>query len=128
MLTVIFNQRKINYRPVYGTEAILFKTTKPNPMKYFICCIALFFAIESNAQTVEPIPLLTLEEAIAIGLQNNYDIIISKNDVRIASNNNSIIMAGFLPTASLNATQNNSINNTRQEFFNGTIQEGNNAG
>ncbi len=97
-------------------------------MKYFICCIILLLVIESNAQTAEPAPLLTLEEAIAIGLQNNYDIIISKNDVRIASNNNSIIMAGFLPTAAINVSQNNSINDTRQEFFNGTVQEGNNAG
>jgi outer membrane protein len=82
----------------------------------------------SIAAQIEPAPVLTLEEAIAIGLKNNFDIIIAKNEAQIASKNNSLITTGFVPSLSGNLAQNNSISNTRQEFFNGTEQQGDNAG
>ena len=47
---------------------------------------------QSKAQGV-----LTLEEAIAIGLEKNYGIQISKNTVEQAENNHSLGNAGFLP-------------------------------
>lgn len=46
--------------------------------------------------------LLTLEEAIATALKNNYDILLSKNDSAIAALDYSYRNAAFLPT--LNAT------------------------
>jgi outer membrane protein len=61
--------------------------------------------------------ILTLPDAVRIGLENNYSIIIQKNDAQIASNNNTIGNAGFLPAVTLNATQNNTITNTHQETF-----------
>ncbi len=61
--------------------------------------------------------ILTLQDAIRLGLENNYSIIISKNDAEIAANNNTIGNAGFLPGVNLTATQNNTITNTVQETF-----------
>ena len=61
--------------------------------------------------------VLTLSDAIRIGLENNYSIIIEKNNAQIASNNNTLGNAGFLPDLNLSATQNNTITNTHQETF-----------
>jgi outer membrane protein TolC len=67
--------------------------------------------------------ILTLPDAIRIGLENNYSIIIQKNDAQIASNNNTLGNAGFLPEISLNATQNNNITTTHQETATGSIKD-----
>lgn len=61
--------------------------------------------------------MITLSDAVRIGLENNYSIIIQKNDAQISSNNNTIGNAGFLPSLNLSATQNNTITNTVQETF-----------
>lgn len=45
---------------------------------------------------------LNLEEAIALGLKNNFSIQIANNDTKIATNNNTLGNAGFLPTVGLN--------------------------
>jgi len=50
---------------------------------------------------------LSLGDALAIGLENNYQIRISDENVRIAENNNSWGAAGMWPTISLGAAQNN---------------------
>lgn len=57
---------------------------------------------------------LSLQEAISIALQNNYDIKISKNVVSIAKNNANIGNAGMLPNLNGNYTNGGSIQNTRQ--------------
>ena len=43
-------------------------------------------------------PTMTLEEAIALGLKNNYDIRIARNQAKISANNKGLGLAGFLPT------------------------------
>ncbi|MEN8224997.1 MAG: TolC family protein [Bacteroidota bacterium] len=50
---------------------------------------------------------ISLADAIAIGLENNYQIRISDETVRIAENNNSWGAAGMFPSISLGAFQNN---------------------
>ena len=67
--------------------------------------------------------ILTLAEAIRIGLENNYSIMVTRNDALVASNNNTIGNAGFLPAVTLNATQNNTITNTHQETAAGNIND-----
>lgn len=57
---------------------------------------------------------LTLQEAISIALQNNYDIKISKNVSSIAKNNANIGNAGMLPNLTGSYTNGGSIQNTRQ--------------
>jgi len=57
---------------------------------------------------------LSLQEAITIALQNNYDIKINKNQVDIAKNNANIGNAGMLPNLTGSYTNGGSIQNTRQ--------------
>lgn len=48
--------------------------------------------------------LLTLEEAISVGLESNYNVQLFRNLSEIAENNRSLGNAGFLPTISATAT------------------------
>jgi outer membrane protein len=57
---------------------------------------------------------LSLQEAITIALQNNYDIKINKNQVAMAKNNANIGNAGMLPNLTGSYTNGGSIQNTRQ--------------
>ena len=72
--------------------------------------------------------VLTLEKAITIGLENNYDIQIRRNQTAIAQNNNTRGNAGMLPTLSSNGNVTYTSNNTRQEFFSGDERSGRGAG
>lgn len=62
---------------------------------------------------------LSLEQAIRIGLQNNYDIRIATKQEAIAENNVTLGNAGFLPGVDGRATRTFSENNSRQEFQSG---------
>ena len=87
--------------------------------KGFIVFIsALFFYTNSFAQQ-----LLTLDEAIATALQNNYDIQLSKNDSMVAALDYSYRNAAFLPAlnGTLGTTWNN--NNQRQTLADGSKRE-----
>lgn len=57
---------------------------------------------------------LTLQDAITIAMQNNYDIKISKNNINIAKNNANIGNAGMLPNVTATYANGGSIQNTRQ--------------
>lgn len=57
----------------------------------------------------------TIDEAIQIGLENNYGIEFSRNEREIAANNRSLGNAGFLPTISLSASRNESIEDSQFE-------------
>ena len=75
---------------------------------------------QSKPQTVKPqtvpaAPPLALAEAIRIGLENNYDIRVARQDVRIAANNVTRGNAGQLPVVNGNLTRNFNRNNVRQE-------------
>ena len=55
-----------------------------------------------------------LKQCITTGLEQNYQIRISKNEQKIADNNLTIGNAGFLPTVSLNSTYSQRLNNVEQ--------------
>ncbi|MDY0255356.1 MAG: TolC family protein [Tenuifilaceae bacterium] len=59
---------------------------------------------------------LTLEDAIRIGLENSYSIQIAQNNVSIATNNNTMGSAGYLPRLDLNINQSNNFQNRHYEF------------
>ena len=79
-----------------------------------VCFIGL---IQTNAQDT-----LELATAIQIGLENNFNIKISEGQKQIASNNNTIGNAGFLPTLDLSAAQRYTKENTSQTFLDGREQ------
>lgn len=72
---------------------------------------------------------LSLEEAIRIGLEQNYAIRIARNNVKQAENNYSVGNAGFLPELSVSASQTKRIEDNKTSYSSGTIpdRETNNA-
>ncbi len=85
------------------------------PFKNITCLLIVLFTGQAYSQE-----LLTVEEAVAAAIQNNYDIQLLRNDSAVAALNNSYARAAFLPR--VNATTglifNN--NNTRQRLADGT--------
>ena len=71
-------------------------------MKIIICLsiFIIFFSV-SKAQQV-----LTPEEAVSIALKNNYDILVSRNDAKIDSVNNTPGNAGMLPNIAVTGSDN----------------------
>jgi outer membrane protein len=76
---------------------------------------------------------LSIEEVIQLGLKNNYNIQIARNDAKIADNNKALGVSGFLPTLdasgsyqqSSNSVETNSpfgFGDTDRETWNGQIQ------
>ncbi|WP_187696402.1 TolC family protein [Xanthovirga aplysinae] len=55
---------------------------------------------------------LTKEQAVSIALENNYEIKVASNNVKIAENNAGILNSGMLPQVSANAGANLSNNDT----------------
>jgi outer membrane protein len=86
--------------------------------------INLFLFLFSSLHTQDT---LTLQQAIALALQNNYAINISKSETEIASNNVSPGNAGMLPVISLYADGGFSGNDTKQEFIDGRVVDKKNA-
>ncbi|MEO5946874.1 MAG: TolC family protein [Chitinophagaceae bacterium] len=84
-------------------------------MKNILLQTLLLVTLSSSAQKI-----LTIEEAIATALQNNYAIQLSKNDSAVAALDYSFRNAAFLPriNGSFGGTYNN--NNQRQKFADGT--------
>lgn len=68
--------------------------------KYPILTVLLFgIMYGANAQD----DLLSKEDAVALALENNFGILVAKNQVAIAENNKSVLNSGFLPIISANA-------------------------
>ncbi|MDX2191182.1 MAG: TolC family protein [Bacteroidota bacterium] len=70
---------------------------------------------------------LTLNEAIDIALQNNFDIRIAKNNLTAAKQNNTLGVAGGLPSVSANVSDNQAYNNIYQKLATGQEIQRNNA-
>jgi len=89
----------------------------------FRSLIFFFFCITNiNAQEV-----LTIEEAMKIALENNFEIKIAKNNTKISETNVTIGNAGMLPVATASVTDNNSITNSSQTRQDGTSTSLDNA-
>lgn len=72
--------------------------------------------------------VLSLDEAIRLGLENNFSIRIARNNERVASNNNTQGNAGMLPIFRTTSTVSYTSNNTIQKFFSGDERSGTGAG
>lgn len=71
---------------------------------------------------------MSLQQAVSIGLENNYSIRIARNNEQIAANNNSLGNAGFLPTLDVQAGYSETTNNVQLVFFDGREQSATGAG
>jgi outer membrane protein len=92
--------------------------------KLFFRSLLLFFFCFAIGNAQE---MLTLENAVKIALENNYEIKIADNNLKIDKTNVAIGNAGMLPSISAVATDNNSILNTSQTRSDGTTVELKNA-
>ena len=90
--------------------------------KIQLLLLICFSIYNGNAQEV-----LTLEDAVKVALENNYEIKISKNDLRIDQSNVAYGNAGMLPKLTANVVDNNNVQNTSQTRIDGTVNELDNA-
>ena len=87
--------------------------------------IFLFFSLVSIVSFGQDV--LTVEQAVDLVLENNYGIIISKNNTKIADNNASSLNSGYLPTVTGAAGGNYRLDNYAESVFqDGTARTGSN--
>jgi len=89
-------------------------------MTHFKIVVTVFLSFISVLQAQS---LLTEADAIQTGLENNFNIRLQRANVEIAANNNTLGNAGFLPQVSVNAGQNYSITDSKQEFLTGQVND-----
>ena len=89
------------------------------PLHFILWILFLFSLNILSAQKI-----LTIEEAIATALQNNYDISISKNDSAVAALDYSYRNSVFLPRLNANAAYLKTISDQKQVFVTGNNREG----
>src|SRR5688500_3822922 len=82
--------------------------------------IILFILITGNMK-LQAQEIMTVEEAVRIALENNYDIRIVSNDLKIDKENVTIGNAGMLPKVEAVINDNNSIQNSSQTRSDGTV-------
>lgn len=80
-----------------------------------LAVLLLLFFVVSNAQT-DSIIKISLDDAVLKGLEQNYQILISKKDLEVSVNNNSWGKAGMYPTVSIGASQSNRFNNSENQM------------
>nr|WP_225738167.1 TolC family protein [Flavobacterium sp. PL002] len=102
-------KKKVNKRMKTTT---LFKT-----LLLFFSCVSM-----TNAQEI-----LTIEQAMQIALENNYEIKIAKNYLKIEETNVAAGNAGMLPKATATVVQNNNLQNLSQTRTDGTTTSLDNA-
>jgi outer membrane protein len=92
--------------------------------KILLRCLLLFFLciVKINAQEV-----LTIEEAMKIALENNFDIKIASNNLTIDKTNVAAGNAGMLPKVTATLVDANSIQNSSQTRQDGTTTALDNA-
>lgn len=66
---------------------------------------------------------MTLQDAVAIGLKNNYDILMAKNEESAAALNYQYAYGAFLPTLDASASKTWSTVNVNQKYSNGSAVE-----
>ncbi|WP_345334046.1 TolC family protein [Mucilaginibacter defluvii] len=90
-----------------------------------VLLLFIFCAAQLTAQQAPP--KLTLQEAVELALQNNFNIKLSQNNAAIAKNNVSVGNAGMLPFVTADVTSSNSIQTTRQTRADGSVNNITNA-
>ncbi len=90
---------------------------------YSSLLLLLFFCFEGNLKSQTSNDTLLFQDIFAIALQHNFQLIILANDAGIAQNNNSLGNAGFLPSLDVGVSNNTSIVDSKQEFYDGRTKD-----
>lgn len=91
-------------------------------LKIFSNIVILLLVFSAKAQNI-----LTIEDAVKIALENNYDIKISANDLKVDQTNVTIGNAGMLPRVTATVVDNNGIQYSSQTRSDGTVNRLDNA-
>lgn len=83
-----------------------------------IFCLFLILGLNLNAQEA-----LSKAEAIRLVMENNFDIRLSKNDIKVAENNTSLLNSGYLPTLTGTAGLTYNSDNVNAVFSNGNVTD-----
>lgn len=84
----------------------------------------IVFSVFSSSYSQE---VLTIENAIKIALENNFEIKIASNNYNIAKTNSTIGNAGMLPTLTASVAANNRVQNSTLTLQNGVVNALDNA-
>src|SRR5687767_2126358 len=89
-------------------------------MRFYKILLPVLFFLTTHASAQR---LLSIEEAVATALQNNYNILLAKNDSMVAAIDYSYKNAGFIPrlNGNIGTVWNN--NSTKQILSDGTKRE-----
>lgn len=90
----------------------------------FILIALILFLPRSEAQNAD---VLSLEEALRLGVENNFGLSISRNLQQQAENNYSIGNAGFLPSLEASASRTERVEDSQFESAGGDSQTNNGA-
>ena len=89
-------------------------------LKYLFIIIILFALVGNLSAQMDDAVIntknLSLADAVTLGLENNFDIRIAKQNLKIAQNNNAWGLAGGFPSINLGVNQNNSFNDAPNRF------------
>lgn len=88
-------------KPIFRTSLLFFT--------FQVCLVFI-----GNSQTI-----LTLQEALRIGIENNLDVRIVKNESILAKESNTYGMAGYLPSVALTAGRSYQWNDIQQKYSSG---------
>lgn len=80
-----------------------------------LSCLIFLASLSLKGQVV-----YDLNECIKIGLERNFSLLIAKNSESIAKNNFTIGNAGFLPSLDLTSRYSGTLNDSRQNFTDGS--------
>ncbi|WP_156308112.1 TolC family protein [Sphingobacterium endophyticum] len=89
--------------------------------------VAIFLLMQCASFMLNAQGLLTPKDAVQIALENNFEIKLSQNDLKIAQENTTYGNAGMLPNVTGNFSQSNSVMNSSQVQANGDERSLSNA-
>lgn len=84
-----------------------------------VLVMSMFFTHTVFSQT----DLLTVQDAIRLSIENNYGILIAKNEIEIGAINNNWANAGAIPVISATANKAVGLSNLDQKLNNGTFTQ-----
>ena len=87
-----------------------------------ILLVLLFVPLIGRAQSADT---LNIEAAIRMGLEKNFSIRIARNNAEVASNNNSMGNAGFLPTIAADGAINQRVQDSETQYSTPSIPDRN---
>ncbi|NNC34751.1 MAG: TolC family protein [Croceitalea sp.] len=88
-------------------------------IRHLMLAVAILSAIGT---TVAQEALLSKDEAVQMALENNFGIIIAKNNLKISENNQSVLNSRFLPALTANSGVSYDINDQEATFQDGTVR------